>query len=60
MQANLLFLAVCDEEDVAECEAQPWLRGLQKENLEYLVCINTEPQWGVSGEGVTLFRNHQK
>ena len=52
MQANLLFLAVCDEEDVCRnAKRSTPGSGASKENLEYLVCINTEPSVGVSGEG---------
>ena len=58
MQANLLFLAVCDEEGMSAGmrSAVSWLRELQKKkNLEYLVCINTEPSVGESAERGSLY-----
>lgn len=58
LHANLLFVAVCDEENMSAGmrSVVPWLRDFQKRRkLDYLACINTEPSVGEVEERGSLY-----
>lgn len=56
--ANLLFLAVCDEENMSSGmrSVVPWLRRFREEKgLQYIACLNTEPSVGEPKEKGALY-----